>query len=64
MANDNNIKPNNHKMTTQSNNEDEKVMIDILFQLERMRENQREFKTAIIDFVEDMIQDLSPDDTE
>lgn len=50
-------------MKTQPTNEDEKVMIDILFQLERMRENQREFKTAIIDFVEDMIQD-EPNETE
>lgn len=51
-------------MNTQPNNEDEKVMIDILFQLERMRQNQKEFKTAIIDFVEDMIQDVSPDNSE
>lgn len=51
-------------MNTQPNNEDEKAMIDILFQLERMRENQREFKTAILYFLEDMIEDVTPYNSE
>lgn len=51
-------------MNTQQNNEDEKVTIDILLQLQRMRENQKEFRIAIIDFIEDMIQDVTPENSE
>jgi plasmid replication initiation protein len=42
-------------------NEDDVLMIAILFQLEKMRQNQKEFKTAIIDFIEDMIDNVKPD---
>lgn len=43
--------------------EDEQIMLDIMFQIAKMKQNQNEFKKAIIGFFDDMLSDGIEDET-
>ena len=43
--------------------EDEKIMMDIMFQLAKMKQNQNEFKVAVMGFFDEMLSDDIEDET-
>jgi hypothetical protein len=43
--------------------EDEQIMIDIMFQIAKMKQNQMEFKKVICEFFDEMLSDDIEDET-
>lgn len=49
-------------MNNQQPTPEDEVMKQILFEIEKYKNNQIEFKEAITGFIEDMIDDITPDE--